>query len=244
MIEIAICDDSLEDLENTQDILQKVVSDENLNCNIRSFLSAFELLECIAKVDICLLDIEMDEINGIMLGRKIKEKFPDARLIYITSYSEYCMQAVNDAHAFSFLCKPLDKTKMKTQVLDAAWQIPLPVAEKVFCNVTDSGKKEYASVALKADDILYFEYIKRQRKAVIVLKNETYEYDCVFGELEREMRLYGFCTNCRGMMVNMSHIIKIKGFTIYLDNGDELPIAQKRIADFRVKLNEFLQKNS
>lgn len=32
MIEIAICDDCLEDLENTQDILQKVVSDENLNC--------------------------------------------------------------------------------------------------------------------------------------------------------------------------------------------------------------------
>lgn len=32
MIDIAICDDCLEDLENTQDILQKVVSDENLNC--------------------------------------------------------------------------------------------------------------------------------------------------------------------------------------------------------------------
>lgn len=31
---------------------------------------------------------------------------------------------------------------------------------------------------------------------------------------------------------------------IFLDNGKELPIAQKRIAEFREKLNAFLQRNS
>ena len=42
------------------------------------------------------------------LGRKLKEKFPDVKLVYITSYEEYCMQVINEVHAFSFLCKPLE----------------------------------------------------------------------------------------------------------------------------------------
>ena len=33
-----------------------------------------------------ILDISMEELNGIKLGRKLKEKFPDVKLVYITSY--------------------------------------------------------------------------------------------------------------------------------------------------------------
>lgn len=45
-------------------------------------------------------------------------------------------------------------------------------------------------------------------------------------------------------LVNLRHIEKIKGFTIYMDNGKELQIAQKRSSDFREEVNKFLQKNS
>ena len=48
----------------------------------------------------------------------------------------------------------------------------------------------------------------------------------------------------RGNLVNLRHIEKIKGFIIYMDNGKELQIAQKRSSDFREEVNKFLQKNS
>ncbi len=44
--------------------------------------------------------------------------------------------------------------------------------------------------------------------------------------------------------MNLRHVVKIKGYTVYLDNETELPISQRRITDFRKNLNEFLQRNS
>lgn len=244
MIEIAVCDDDANDLDYAVSILHEIFTAQNIGYNIKTFLSANEMLNNIRKIDIGILDIAMNELNGIKLGRKLKEKFPNIKLIYITSYEEYCMQAINDVHAFSFLCKPLDNCKMQKQIIEVLSSIPNNVIEKEFYKVTDSKQKEYASIKLKLEDILYFEYIKRQRRAAIVLEDESYECECVFEKLVEELKQYDFVVNCRGNLVNLSHIEKIKGFSIFLDNGKELQIAQKRIVDFRTKMNEFLQRNS
>ncbi|MDE6531697.1 MAG: response regulator [Lachnospiraceae bacterium] len=244
MIEIAVCDDDANDLKQEVNILHEIFTTQKINYNMKTFLSANEMLDNIKKIDIGILDIAMNDLNGIKLGRKLREKFPNVKLIYITSYEEFCMEAINNAHAFSFLSKPLDKCKMKKQILELFNGIPNNAVEKEFYRVTDSRQKEYASIKLKLEDILYFEYIKRQRKAAIVLENETYECECVFEKLVEELKQYDFAVNCRGNLVNLSRIKKIKGFSIYLDNGKELQIAQKRIVDFRLSMNEFLQRNS
>ena len=244
MIEIAVCDDDANDLDYAVNILHEIFTAQNIGYHIKTFLSANEMLNDIRKIDIGILDIAMNELNGIKLGRKLKEKFPNVKLIYITSYEEYCMQAINDVHAFSFLCKPLDSCKMQKQIIEVLNGIPNNIIEKEFYKVTDSKQREYASIKLKLEDILYFEYIKRQRKAEIVLTDETYECECVFEKLVEELQQYDFVVNCRGNLVNLSHIEKIKGFSIFLDNVKELQIAQKLIVDFRTKMNEFLQRNS
>lgn len=244
MLEIAVCDDNAEDLNHTVNILHKIFKGQNIAYHIGAFLSANEMLNNIRKIDIGVLDISMEELNGIKLGRKLTEKFPDVKLIYITSYEEYCMQAINDAHAFSFLCKPLNHQEMETQIMEALSHMLNHSIEKEFYKVTDSQGKEYLSIKLKLNDILYFEYIKRSRKAAIILADETYECECIFEKLAEELQQYDFAVNCRGNLVNLSHIEKIKGFSLYLDNGKELQIAQKRSVDFRKKMNEFLQRNS
>lgn len=244
MIEIVVCDDDKNDLDNAVNMLYKILENQDKNYKIRAFLSANELLRSRQKIDIGILDIAMDEVNGIRLGRKLKEKFPSIKLIYTTSYEEYCIQAINEVHAFSFLCKPLDNEKLKVQIAEVLENIPDAGIEKEFYKVTDSNKHEYASIKLKLDDILYFEYIKRSRKVAIVLSEETYEYDCIFEKLVEELQQYDFAVNCRGFLVNLSHIERCKGFSIYLDNGKEIPIAQKRIAEFRKRMNEFLQQNA
>ncbi len=244
MIEIAVCDDDANDLNQAVNMLHEIFTTQKIGYNMKTFLSANEMLDNIKKIDIGILDIAMNELNGIKVGRKLREKFPDVKLIYITSFEEYCMEAINDVHAFSFLCKPLDNRKMQKQIMEVLNGISNDAIEKEFYKVTDSKKKEYVSIKLKLEDILYFEYIKRQRKAAIVLENETYECECVFEKLVEELRQYDFVVNCRGNLVNLSHIEKIKGFSIYLDNGKELSIAQKRIVDFRLSMNEFLQRNS
>ena len=95
MLEIVVCDDDIADLECAVNMLHKIFTSQKIAYNIERFVSANEMLENISSIDIGILDISMEELNGIKLGRKVKEKFPNVKLVYITSYEEYCMQAIN-----------------------------------------------------------------------------------------------------------------------------------------------------
>ena len=84
MLEVAICDDDKEDLDKAALMLDKILSEYQVQYQIRSFLSANELLNNNDKIDIGILDISMEELGGITLGRKLKEKNHDIKIIYIT----------------------------------------------------------------------------------------------------------------------------------------------------------------
>ena len=124
MLEIAVCDDDMADLECAVTMLHKIFTSQQIAYHIEQFVSANQMLENISNIDIGILDISMEELNGIKLGRKLKEKFPDVKLVYITSYEEYCMQVINEVHAFSFLCKPLEYDKLELQILELLNQLP------------------------------------------------------------------------------------------------------------------------
>ena len=124
MLEIAVCDDDIADLECAVNMLHKIFTSQKIAYHIEKFMSANQMLENISRIDIGILDISMEELNGIKLGRNLKEKFPDVKLVYITSYEEYCMQVINEVHAFSFLCKPLEYDKLELQILELLNQLP------------------------------------------------------------------------------------------------------------------------
>ena len=219
MLEVVICDDDKEDLDKATLMLDKILSEYQVQYQIRSFLSANELLNSNDKIDIGILDISMEELGGITLGRKLKEKNHDIKIIYITSYEEYMAQAIKEILG----------------------QEKYPEIEKEFEILDESGTKA-GCVCLKLNEILYFEYIKRSRKAAIIMEDCRYECECTFENLVEELHPYDFAVNHRGCLINVRHIEKIQGFHIYLDNGKELSLAQKRSSDFREEMNKFLQK--
>ena len=80
MLEIAVCDDDMADLERAVTMLHKIFTSQKIAYHIEKFMSANQMLENISRIDIGILDISMEELNGIKLGRKLKEKFPDLKL--------------------------------------------------------------------------------------------------------------------------------------------------------------------
>ena len=124
MLEIVVCDDDIADLECAVTMLHKIFTCLKNAYHNEQFASANQMLENISNIDIGILDISMEELNGIKLGRTLIEKFPDVKLVYITSYEEYCMQVINEVHAFSFLCKPLEYDKLELQILELLNQLP------------------------------------------------------------------------------------------------------------------------
>jgi DNA-binding LytR/AlgR family response regulator len=222
MLEIAICDDDKADLNFVIEIVREIFKHNEIEYNLQAFDSAKEMLGKVKRIDIAILDISMEELNGIELGRVLKTHYPKVKLIYTTSFEEYYMQAINDAHAFSFLCKPLEMDKLQKQLLDLIKEISYSKysKEKKFYQVLDDKMKELPVVKLRLNDIIYFEYLKSMRKVSIVLEERTYKCSYVMEKLAEELESYGFSTNCRGQLVNLRYISKIKGYDIV--NGKPL----------------------
>lgn len=244
MVEIAICEDDSNDLKAISKLVHDICQNEVIDYHLQTYSSGEKMLEQSYMVDIGLLDIAMSGINGIDLGRELKKRFPDVRLIYITNYEQYCRQVINRVHAFSFLIKPVVYEKMREQIIELLDDLENDTSGRKyeFHNVTANGRMVDV-LQLNLKDILYFEYIKAARRIRIVCQNNCYEFSYVMEKLANELKESGFEVNCRGMLVNMRHIRKIKGYALFMDNGQELALSQKRKADFVKRMNVFMHNN-
>ncbi|MDE6710036.1 MAG: LytTR family DNA-binding domain-containing protein, partial [Oscillospiraceae bacterium] len=114
MITIAICDD-----DNSQiNALKKMLTEWNSNTIISEYNSAEQFLFNYPDVscDLLLLDIEMGDMNGMELAKKLRAKGDMLPIIFITGFSQYIGDGY-DVEALHYLMKPVDKKKL-FQVLD------------------------------------------------------------------------------------------------------------------------------
>ncbi|WP_343210710.1 response regulator [Anaerolentibacter hominis] len=76
---------------------------------VGKFDDSFEALEYAREhqIDFALLDIEMPEMNGLILGQKLRELYPDVVLVYVTGYEEYMMEALKQKADY-YVMKPYD----------------------------------------------------------------------------------------------------------------------------------------
>ena len=67
-------------------------------------------------LDIAFLDIEMPgSINGLSLGKKLKERFPKLNIVIITGHKEYALDAF-EIDASGYLLKPFTKAAVAHQL--------------------------------------------------------------------------------------------------------------------------------
>lgn len=245
MIEIVICDDDMIDLRVVSEMVSEICVNEVIEYSLKTYSSGKEMLDQTYSMDIGILDISMRELNGIDLGRELKKRFPEVKLIYITSYEQYCQQVINKVHAFSFLTKPVEYENVRNQIVELLDSIEDDTSGRrfEFYNVITSDKRKIDVLKLNLKDILYFEYIKTARKIKIVCKNDSYEFSYIMEKLADELRGFGYEVNCRGMLVNMRHVRKVKGYLLHMDNGQTIALSQKRKADFVKKMNVFMNNN-
>ena len=57
-------------------------------------------------VDAIFLDINMPDMNGISLGKIITKMYPDTKIIFITAYKDYAVDAF-EIKAYDYLFKAL-----------------------------------------------------------------------------------------------------------------------------------------
>ncbi|HFG9565484.1 TPA: two-component system response regulator RgbR, partial [Clostridioides difficile] len=117
MIKIAVCEDEKETQLLIEDYLENILKDISIEYEIQKYISGEELLESNLKdIDILLLDIKMEKLNGMDTARKIREVDNEMEIIFVTSLIDYVQEGY-EVRAYRYLLKPIELEELKKHVL-------------------------------------------------------------------------------------------------------------------------------
>jgi len=104
MIKVILVDDEILNLAYLKSILEKVEEFKILGC----FTEPFKAIDFISRnhIDIVFLDIELPDINGIDCALTMQNIQNDIKIVFITAYSQYAVEAFK-VHAIHYLLKPI-----------------------------------------------------------------------------------------------------------------------------------------
>lgn len=230
MYTIAVCDDERILAER----VKKMIIEWNPLVKVECYLSGEELLENYHPYSAIFLDIDMKGINGIETGRQLRQIDRETKIIYLTAYRDYVAGAF-EVHAFQYLLKPVDKKRLWNVLEEIFRYLKKPQKKTVLDFRTVKGL-----VCLDVEEIYYFEYMNR-RIRIAAEKEEYYMVEKISDVLER-MKEFGFSMPHQSFVVNMLHVKNIRNQQIYLDNGEELPLSQKKQKLWKEELTEYLSK--
>lgn len=120
MVKIAICDDEEKSVALHERMVRECLQAAGIGCEITTYTQSRNLLYDITDdaffYDLILLDIEMPGISGMELPQQIKGFLPNVRIIFVTSHTEYAIDALNYPSSAMF-----QRTTWKQSCLPRCW---------------------------------------------------------------------------------------------------------------------------
>lgn len=195
----------------------KKMADFNNAIGAYEFISEFH-------PDIVFADIEMPEISGIDMIRRLNGQV--AAPVFITSHPEFALESY-DIEAFDYLLKPINQERFSTCALRLLDFFQLRSRAFAFDSEQQSDsiviKQGYDVFKIPLNSILYVEAMKDYTRMVttgrqyLVLGTLTGMQDKLPGDI--------FVRVHRSYIVNRKKISAVKGNKILLDNN-ELPVGK------------------
>ena len=116
---LLICDDDMLMLEQLQKYIRTYFEKAHIKCpEIVCYHDGESLLADKNNIDILFLDVEMPGMNGIYVGKELKQRNHNIIIFIITSYAEYLDEAMR-FHVFRYLSKPIDRQRLFRNMRDA-----------------------------------------------------------------------------------------------------------------------------
>ena len=230
MYKIAVCDDE----EAVSEQVKNLIAEWNPAVDVVCFSSGEALLENYQSYEAVFLDIDMAGMNGIETGKAIRKLDKDTKIVYLTAYRDYVSGAFG-VHAFQYLLKPVNK-KAIWNVLEEIFRYTKAAEKKIILDFhTVDG-----SLCLPVERIYFFEY--ENRKIRIVTDKEQYYMADKIGNVAKRMTEFGFSMPHQSFVVNMFHVKNVKNQQIFLDNGMEIPLSQKKQKTWKQELMGYLSQ--
>ena len=220
MIRIAVVDDEMYVCEQIKKLLLDYQFKYNIDFEIDIFLSCEELLEKIRKsmiYHLIFLDIEFPAMNGVMLGKIIRNNLSDIKTqIVFVSYKESYAMDLFSIQPFDFIIKPIDKKRVFPCI---SKYLKYYVNSNLFFTYTLDNVKHKIAIS----EIIYIQS-ERKKLRMFTITDEISFY-CKFNDAVNNGLKNDMVVIKRGLAVNINHIVDTDFETVLLTDGTRLKIS-------------------
>ena len=186
-------------------------------------------------IDVLLLDIDMDGINGLDFRRKIGN---EQTCIFITAYPDYAIESFELA-ALDFIVKPLQKDRFDTAMERLQQYLTIKHKADLFDYSLGGDsffiKDGNEQIKIKLHEVLYLEALKDYTR--IVTTTKKYCVLGMLGNLLEKLAFQSFIRIHRSYAVQKNFVEKITSQAVFIQNIT-LPIGRS----FRESLNQLIHK--
>ena len=229
---IGICDDEQKSIEITKEYCEKVSEELGIEFAYRIFMSGEEVLECDEIIDILMLDIEMNGINGIETMHELEDKDTIGNILFVSGYADYIHESFG-TKTKGFICKPIEYSQVKKEIEKTITYIKKAMNKQII-KVDVGGRL----ILLDTENIVYIQgegrYVRIVTNTESCLVTENIK---VWGEkltnnnIQRVHKSY---------LVNFKYILRVAGTEIILKDNTKLPIGRKYCETVREQYRKYL----
>ena len=230
-IKIALCDDDAKALPVIAGAAESAFQEKGIYTDIQRFNSGKALLQAMeqTRFHIVLLDIEMPGMDGIAVGKRLRELGDGTHIVYISEAESRVFE--------SFLVQPLGFVRKSNFLNDIAAVVELYVKT---CSQDERGdylefQTRSGLLTLKSRQIRYIEGSRNYQLLYLEGQKEPTEVKMTMDKLEEATRTHSFIRIHKGYLVNYRCIQRISASAVTLLDGTQLPIGRSKAAEVKSK---------
>ena len=230
---IAICDDEEKYRLELKTILNKLLI--NIDCDIDTF-SDGNILEADFRdkpYDLVFLDIEMPEVDGITLAKKLRSLSEKVYIVFLTSHIEYALEGY-EVNALRYLTKPVNIDKLKEVIKYV--QDRETSARQII--IKEDGEK----IVIDVNDVIYMEAMNQNVRIVTVSGEHTIRYN--IGDFEEQLKNDGFYRIHRGYLISLAKVKKLSKGDVIMELGKDeisLPVSRSNLKSLKDALYSYVE---
>ena len=240
MFNIALCDDNTQFLNLLEGNIRRECArliPEELECSVGpSFGSAEDVLSYIKvnPIDVLFLDIDMPNMNGFDLAQILCKEYKETIIVFMSAYDNYVYDSF-EFFPFAYLrknCLSEEISRVLKRIVDKILE-----PTKQLTLYTKEG-----NLSFFVKDILYFES-KHNYYIVHCTNRRSYECRGTLSQVEETVSEFNFFRIHSAFIVNLEYVDRIIDNSYVLIKGRQLPVAQRRIVEFRKYYTEYTRRS-
>ena len=233
MVKIAVLDDEPIFLERISKKVDAYFKKYHMKTQVDGYSNGKVLLDEVKdgkRYDIYVLDIEVPDLSGVELGRRLREISEVCFILFITAYPQYAIEGY-DSRAYRYILKDewenrLEETLQKIQKEMNDWNAP-------SYRITINDRLEKIPVK-------HIYYAKKDGKNVVFYTREgKSSIRKTLAQVYAELLDGDFIYVDRSYLVNLEHVMKLKHREVYMANGDIVPVSYPRLEQVKKGINAY-----